>query len=130
MFFLFFITSIGIYGQATAYGNISCRVIDKPTTIKIDNIKTGELGNYSSVFCIEGKYNTNYCITLSKEVTIQKTGKSESVEVNNLTTLASQDGLLDPKGQGTIVIGATLNISPDQKPGVYNSLFEIKLNYY
>ena len=65
-------------------------------------------------------------------MTIERTIETESIKVNSFTDTLSQGGVLDQKGKRTISIGATLNITPDQKRGVYvsSSPFEIKLNYY
>lgn len=90
----------------------------------------GTAGTVSAAsFTVNGQSGYTYAITLPLSVTISD-ASSNSMQVDNFTSTPSATGTLTG-GTETLNVGATLNVSASQAPGVYTSAtpFTVTVNY-
>jgi len=84
-------------------------------------------------FTVEGLGSSTYSITLPTTHTIKNTTGSgaETMVVSTFLSDPGTSGTLSSEGSQTLNVGATLNVTGGQVPGVYVSEapFEVKVNY-
>jgi hypothetical protein len=83
-------------------------------------------------FDVVGQGSYTYSITLpTTDLTLTRTGFSETMVVNAFTSTPSGTGALNVGGAQTLKVGATLNVSANQVAGTYTSLtpFDVTVNY-
>lgn len=80
-------------------------------------------------FDVTGGANLTYAITLPLNCTISSGGNTMTVDA--FTSAPSATGTLSSTGTQQLKVGATLNISASQAPGIYTSStpFTITVNY-
>ena len=87
----------------------------------------------AATFTVNGANNQAYSITLpTGNHTIKRATGTEVMQVNSFTSDPSgSTGVLSATGAQTLHIGATLNVSGGQLPGVYTSAvgFDVTVNY-
>ena len=71
-------------------------------------------------FTVSGQANYTYAITLPTTATISD-GASHNMTVNAFTSSPSATGLLSSGGSQVLTVGATLNVTAAQTPGVYTN---------
>ena len=71
-------------------------------------------------FTVSGQANYTYAITLPTTATISD-GSSHNMTVNAFTSSPSATGLLSSGGSQVLTVGATLNVTAAQTPGVYTN---------
>jgi hypothetical protein len=82
-------------------------------------------------FQVSGEGSYTYSISLPNETfTLKRTSGSETMLINNFTSIPSGSGKLI-SGTQTILVGATLNIEADQTIGEYvcETGFNVTVNY-
>lgn len=87
----------------------------------------------NAVYTVGGTTGSTYVITLPAGA-IQISSGAHSMDVSNFTakTASVGDGTsgdLGILGIDTFVVGATLELSNDQEPGVYSGNFDVSVNY-
>lgn len=137
------------YAQVSASASISATIIhpiaiSKTVDLNFGNVAVGTLGTVvlspasnrsttggvtlpstqgtvaAASFIVTGKSNYTYSITLPSEaITINDAG-SNSMTVGSWTSTPTSTGTLIG-GTSTLFVGATLNVSASQTPGVYTS---------
>ena len=83
-------------------------------------------------FSVVGQANYTYIITLpTSDLTLTRTGFTETMVVNAFTSAPSGTGALSGAGAQTLTVGATLNVSANQVAGVYTTVtpFDVTVNY-
>lgn len=81
------------------------------------------------LFTISGLPNQAFSILLPANGTVFLANGTGTMSVNNFTSKPSQPGTLNLSGTQTLVIGATLGIASNQKPGAYTGTFVVTANY-
>lgn len=82
-------------------------------------------------FVVSGEGSYSFSITLpASQVTMVNSTNNETMIVNGFTSSPETTGTLSA-GKLTLKIGATLNVNPNQSPGVYSSIapFAVTVNY-
>ncbi len=85
-----------------------------------------------AIFTVGGTAGYTYAITLpSTDYTITRVSNSETMIVNTFTSSPDATGTLTGGGSETLNVGATLNVSAAQVPGVYTNAtgFDVTVNY-
>jgi len=103
-----------------------------PDNLRISegNVDLAEGGNVSAAaFKITGQPGLTYAISIPSNKYVLTNG-SDSMIISNFTTDATSNNIL-ADGSQTIHIGATLNVKPNQMPGIYVSpaRFNVTVNY-
>ena len=85
----------------------------------------------AATFTVAGEGSSAYSITLpATDLTITRVSGSETMTVNTFTSTPSSTGTLSG-GDGTITVGATLNVAGSQVAGTYTNAagFAVTVNY-
>lgn len=80
-------------------------------------------------FDIAGAANYTYAIQLPTDVELDD-NDNHTMEVNTFVSSVGGTGTLDGSGEQTITVGATLNVSAAQTPGVYESDDDFEVTVY
>lgn len=120
--------------QNLEFGNIGATNITGTVTIGSDGSKTLsagllDLGGLSApaIFTVQGVKNAAFTITLPASATIS--GPGASANLSDFQSTPSISGVLDNRGQATISVGATMNITPALWEGAYTGPFDIIVTY-
>jgi hypothetical protein len=125
------------------FGNVAVHATNDGTVVLVPaGTRTGTAGVTVSAalagtvsaasFTVNGANNQTYSITLpAVDHEITRSGGTEVMQVNTFTSDPSGTGTLSAGGAQTINIGATLNVSGGQTPGIYTNAsgFEVTVNY-
>jgi hypothetical protein len=84
----------------------------------------------SASFDVSGEGYYTYAISLPASVTLTRQSGTETMVVDNFTSIPSGIGTFNA-GADVLYVGATLNVSGGQTPGVYVSAtpFTVSVNY-
>lgn len=87
----------------------------------------------NAAYSVGGSIGSTYVIVLPP-APIQITNGANFMEVNDFTALTSSlgagtNGNLGVAGTDLFVVGATLELSANQAPGVYSGTFDVTVNY-
>lgn len=81
----------------------------------------------AATFDIQGERNTVFTITLPASATITVGGST--AQLTQFESTPSLTGTLNAKGQATVTVGATLNLTPSLAEGAYTGVFDIIVSY-
>lgn len=82
-----------------------------------------------AMFSVTGNPNATFTITLPTSLLIND-NFGNSMTVSNFGSLPANNGQLSAAGQAIVSVGGTLNVTPNQPMGGYNSIMVVTLNYY
>lgn len=83
--------------------------------------------SYAASFSVVGYPYATFSIGLPSSVII--ISGTDQMSVNNFVSSLGLSSSLDPQGEATLNIGATLNVNPNQESGVYIGSFDIVVAY-
>lgn len=119
-----------------AFGNIAAGPSSGTVTIDVDGkrsstggvslISASSISNAAS-FSVAGFPESSIALTLPSSVVLEYNGFTMIVDrfVSNLGTTIQ----LSDQGEAFISVGATLNVEPNQSPGLYSGTFEVSVAY-
>lgn len=121
--------------QSLEFGTIGATNIAGTATIRSDGVKLVsagvlDLGGLSqpAVFLIQGEKFTTFTITLPASATITLPGGPSAV-LSDFESSPPVSGVFDHRGQATVTVGATMNLTPGLWEGVYEDPFDISVSY-
>jgi Domain of unknown function (DUF4402) len=84
----------------------------------------------SASFTVSGQATYTYSISLPSTCTITNPG-TQTMIVNNFTSLPASIGTLSGSGSQTLAVGATLNVTAGQAAGIYTNVggVPVTVNY-
>lgn len=117
----------GIVGTTVNPGTV---VIDPATGLKTVTGGALNLGGVHTpaIFDVTGEKNSTFTIVLPSQITIVAPGGGTAV-VNAFTSSPSSVGLFNQQGQGSVTVGATLNVSSVTAEGAYTAPFSVTVAY-
>lgn len=116
----------GIVGATNATGTVTIQ----PDGAKVVSAGILDLGGVSApaIFLIQGEKYQPFSITLPASATVTVAGGPSAV-VSDFQSSPSLTGVFDHRGQATVTIGATMNVTPELWEGTYTDPFDIIVSY-
>ncbi len=81
----------------------------------------------ATTYRVGGGYNATFAVSLPDSAVV-KNGSS-AITVKSFMTAGAESGHLSEQGTATVGVGASLEVSPNQVPGVYTGSFPLTVAY-
>jgi len=119
-----------------AFGNIAAGTASGTVVIDTDGNRMGDGGitlitagsvSNAANFSLTGYPEATFTIELPTSILI--TSDDNQMTVDNFVSSLGETSSLDEMGEANLNVGATLNVEPNQAPGLYEGTFDVTVAY-